>query len=378
MNNKNELTKTTTVKTLSSYTPEQAKEYQMITRDLQPGNIKSILEFGKDINMVADQAMSKVLETVKRSNAGEAGKVLADLMVKISHNKLEDPGRASSFKRQVLKFFPFLKPVLSDYEKFISQYDSVASNFDQVKAEVEKITLSLKQHYEESISICESMGNYAGQLDKLIEAGYYKMAEIDQQLEDGKDTLSDIEKQRLISFKKSLEFDLVQKKQSKIQLESSATQNVIMMQDCVLMAQKASRLVTNTIPQMKQNAAVIIKAMQMRYYHEQFKALDESHDKLMSEAAESVHDVSVDIAKQVSSDDTKFETLMKSIENNKRTINEVNNILNESNEKRLDGIKKLQQAAEEMKKAVLESNRHIQQEAELFEGKTIVAKELRQ
>ena len=369
-----ELSKKAQIRPLSSYSAEEVEKYSKITRALDPNKPGSILSYGSEISSVAEQAADELLKATRRSNAGDAGKLLGDLCAKLGQVKLEDPGRQSGWKRKLVKALPFLKPLLDDYERFISRYDTVAEDFDKIKNEVGIIQKEIMEGQAETGILYNSITKYQEDTMELIEGLKFKMAEIDESLVNMED--DDPEKQRLTVFRNTIQDDLFQKLELEYILESSKSQIVVMTADDAMICQKAQRVVQTTIPLMKQKAQICIKALKLRYYHDVFDGIDKTADELMKTAASSIHSVTNDIAKMTTQDDFKFETVLEEIEMNKKTVDELVNTLAEGHQKKEQQIQALQDATKEMKKSFAKA---VETGQKLFgnSGETVKPKELK-
>lgn len=365
----------TEVRPLESYSQEEIEKYEKITRSLDITKPNSVLMYGSELSNVAEQAADELLKATRRSNAGDVGEQLGQLLSKLGEVKLNDPRHAPRWKRKLMKYIPFLKPVLDDYEKFTSRYDTVKDSFDKIKEEVNIIKTEIQEGTSETELLYKSISKYKDDIEELIEAGQYKLATIDKQLSEMKD--NDPEKQKLTVFRNTLNNDIFQKIEQKYLLQSSMAQIVTMTADDAMICQKAQRVVGTTIPLMKQKAQVAIKALKLRYYCDVFNGIDQTADTLMKSASKAVESVTVDIANQTVRDDIKFETLIEEMDANIRTVEQLNQILRETGTKRLEQVKELEQKSIEMKKVYGKTIQTADEQKKLFGNGHVEVKELK-
>ena len=365
----------TEVRPLESYSQEEIEKYEKITRSLDITKPNSVLMYGSELSNVAEQAADELLKATRRSNAGDVGEQLGQLLSKLGEIKLNDPGQAAGWKRKLIKYVPFLKPVLDDYEKFTSRYDTVKDSFDKIKEEVNIIKTEIQEGTSETELLYKSISKYKNDIEELIEAGQYKLATIDKQLSEMDN--NDPEKQKLTVFRNTLNNDIFQKIEQKYLLQSSMAQIVTMTADDAMICQKAQRVVGTTIPLMKQKAQVAIKALKLRYYCDVFDGIDQTADALMKSASKAVESVTVDIANQAVRDDIKFETLIEEMDANIRTVEQLNQILRETGTKRLEQVKELEQKSIEMKKVYGKTIQTADEQKKLFGNGHVEVKELK-
>ena len=70
----------TEVRPLESYSQEEIEKYEKITRSLDITKPNSVLMYGSELSNVAEQAADELLKATRRSNAGDVGEQLGQLL----------------------------------------------------------------------------------------------------------------------------------------------------------------------------------------------------------------------------------------------------------------------------------------------------------
>lgn len=378
MESNNEITKvedTTLAKPLSSYSPEEIKEYEKITSGLVETDNNSILNYGSDIRNVAEAAADELLKATRRGDAGDVGDQLGELLSKLGSVKLEDPGRIHGWKKAICKYLPMLKPLMDDFQKFISRYDTVSETFEKIKDQVDKIKIETMEGNNSLGMMYKSTQEYREKMMKLVKAGEYKLAKIDEQLRNLDQT--SVEAQRLSAFRSSLERDIQTKKTLYYSLENTMGLIIIMAKDCQMVCQKAERISTVVIPDMKNQANVAIRALKLRYYSSAFDGIDKTADSLMRQTTQNVHDVSIQLTKQTIEEDIKYDSLIEVMKTTSSTVDEMNRLFKEGNKQAREKLEALEQESLKLKKSIVNTE-NVVEDRKLFnkDGSTVVPKEL--
>ena len=360
------------VRDLSKYSEQEIEKYDRITSGLNTKDPNTVLGYGSEIREVAEQAADQVLNSTKRSSAGDVGQSLGDLLNKLGDIKLEDPDNSSPFRRALCKYIPFLRPVLDNYNKFISRYDSITETFDKIKDDIEVIKRETVEGNNTLVIMYDNTLKYREQVRELIEAGNYKISKIDEELS-GMDK-SDPERQQILVFKDSLERDIQNKILLYYSLENTMGAITIMSGDNQLVCQKAERLLAAVIPNMKHQASVYIRARKLVHYADVFQGIEDTSDTLMKSASQTIHDVSIKLANQSRETDIKAETLIETMRKTTETVDEIRRIMCENSEKTKNNIKLLEQESIKMKESL--GKTMVVTDKNLFE-RTVVAKELK-
>ena len=332
-------------------TEKQIAEFEEITSGLNINDPGTILSYGSELRNVAEQAADSLLETTKVSDSGDIGSSLNSLLTKLGAVKLENPGRSSRWKRQLCKYVPFIKPLVINYNKMVSQFESVSHTFDNIKNDVEVIKLETIEANNSLKVMYESSESFREELDKLIEAGEYKLEKFKEEL--GKYDTSSSEYQSLSMFCKSLERDIQTKKSQSFSLTNTMKLIIIMSGDNQMVCQKADRILTVTIPDMKNQANVGLRAIKLKYCSDVIGSIDETADRLMKETTNSVHDVSIKLARQSNDEDISTSSLLESMRKTSETVQEMIRIFNEDNNKTKENIRLLEEEKKKLDKSII-------------------------
>lgn len=328
------------VNTKNSWTKDEIESFEEITKDLCVEDPNSILNYGSDLRNAAEQAADSLLKTTNSGDSGDIGVSLNNLLSRLGSIKLDDPGQTSKWKRSLCKRVPFLKSIIVNYKKLVSQYESVGTIFDNIKEDVRSIKLETMEANNSLKVMYDSSEAYKNEIDKLVEAGEYKLSKFREELKNY--SPESREYQSILMFCNSLERDLQTKKSQSFSLTNTMKLIIIMSGDNQMVCQKADRIMSVTIPDMKNQANVAIRAIKLTYCSDVIEGIDGTAEKLLKETTQNVHDVSVKLAKQNMSEDINTSTLLEAMKTTSSTVEEMLKIFREDNKKSAENLKLLE------------------------------------
>lgn len=327
---------------LTKYSETKIERYKQLTAALDTRDPSTVLRYGSSMRGIAEKVEDDLLRATKNSAAGEVGETLQGLLSTIHEVELSDPGAPSSWKRKLMKILPFTKSFLDSFEKFQARYNTVSETFEKIKESVRTIREETMDGINGLSIMYESTLKYKNELGELIEAGEYRLEEIAGELDDA----------RVLAFKTALENDLITKKAQFHLLENTLAEILIMSQDSNWVCQKAGRIETVTIPTMKKQANMAIRAMKLRYYAGVFEGVDETSNRMITQTAEAIKDASIRLTEQVVKEDVSIDSVLDAVKTTYSTVEEMTRILKDNNSRKREKLDELARETRKLKNII--------------------------
>ena len=329
---------------LIKYSETDIQRYQELTSSLDERDPSSVLKYGSSMRGIAENVADELLRTTKRSAAGEVGETLSGLLSTIQEVKLTSPGAPSSWKKALIRILPFTRSFLDSFQKFQDRYDTISETFEKIKDTVRQIKEETLEGNSTLAVMYESTLKHRDSLKELIDAGKYRLEQLAGEVDD----------QRIVAFKMSLENDLRTKEAQCHLLDTTLAQIMIMAQDSNWVCQKADRIVSVVIPNMKSQANMAIRAMKLKYYSGVFEGVDETSNRMITQTAQSVKDASIKLAEQITKEDITIDAELEAVKTTYSTVEDMTRILRDNNSKSRDKLDELARETRRLKTAISE------------------------
>lgn len=327
---------------LIRYSETEIKRFQEVTSTLNEKDPSTVLKYGSSLRGIAEGVADELLRTTKRGAAGEVGETLSGLLSTIQNIQLTNPGSPSSWKKTLIKILPFTRSLLNSFEKFQERYETVSETFDKIKDSVRQIREETLEGNNALIVMYESTLKHRDELKELIDAGYYRLNQL----------TGDVDDRRVEAFRAALENDLRTKEAQFHLLENALAEIVIMVQDSNWVCQKADRVISIVIPNMKNQANLAIRAMKLKYYSGVFEGIDETSSKMIIQTAQTVKEASIELAGQVAKEDITIDTVLASIRTTQVAVEELNKIMKERISSSRDKLDELDRETKKLKNTI--------------------------
>lgn len=327
---------------LVKYSETDIQRYQELTSSLDEKDPSSVLKYGSSMRGIAESVADDLLKSTKRSAAGEVGETLSNLLSTIQDVELTNPGAPSSWKRAVIRILPFTRGFLDSFQKFQARYETVSETFEKIKDSVRQIREETLEGNASLSIMYETTLKHRDALKELIDAGKYRLQELAGEIDD----------QRVVAFKMALENDLRTKEAQYHLLETTLAQIMIMAQDSNWVCQKADRIVSVVIPNMKSQANMAIRAMKLKYYSGVFEGVDETSNKMITQTAKTVKEASVKLVEQITKEDITVDAVLEAVKTTYSTVEEMTRVLRDNNSKSRDKLDELARETRRLKNAI--------------------------
>ncbi len=298
----------------------KAKQLAMTTI-VDPKKPETVTAIGAVSQQKSAEISNELIGHVKNKDAGEAGKLLGTMNLKckgIDVSKL-----AKSKSGGLMSKIPGLGhffDVLTSYESTLGDLDNIATQLTTAKDTLLVDVKSLSTLYDQNLTIYR-------ELQVWIEVCRIKGAELDQQIAEAKakagtDALAaqgvaDLTsaRQRLDKHMNDLELTAT------VRLQFAPKVRIVQAGDIVL-ADKLSSSVLNTIPIWKDNIALAIAQNRQKEAADLEDAVDDTTNALLKQGADMLHQNSVQIAKQAQRGVVDVETLKYTTDQLIKTLDE--------------------------------------------------------
>lgn len=315
----------------------------------------SILNYGSSAQKKITDFSDAALKNVRTRDLGEIGDLLATLVGEL---KDTDPNETEEKKG----FFGLFKKGTNKVENFKIKYDNAEANVDKIKSLLEEHQIQLLKDIQLLDKLYERNQENSKELSMYIIAGKKKLKEVKETqlpeliekakqsgLPEDAQAANDLS-QACDRFEKKI-YDLELTRQVAVQM---GPQIRLLQNNDTLMTEKIQSTVVNTIPLWKNQ---IVLSLGISHSKEAIKAEREVNDmtnKLLKKNAETLHQATVETARESERGIVDIETLTHTNEELIKTLDEVIAIQKEGREKRQAAEVELTRIENELNKKLLE------------------------
>lgn len=338
---------------------EQLKRSPEVLKIASVVNIKdsnAILEYGnqpaQEISKFADQ----ILKTIKTSTVESSSVMIRELtgiMKKFDKQDFED--KPQGFFGKV-----FSKPAKT-VEKIMGKYKTIGSEIDKIYTELGKYKADLNEANGMLDNMYEQNFNYYQELEKYVVAGNMVVEKIEKEdlpaLEATASSSGDqMDYMNLENMKTAVEmmkqriYDLETAKM--VSLQTAPQIRMIQRGNYKLVSKIHSAFII-TIPVFKNGIVQAVALKRQRIVSDSLTELDRTTNELLLKNAENIKNQSIDIAKLAGGTSVRIETLEKTWSTIMEGIEETKRIEEENKRLREQGIAKLDDMTEKLKRKSL-------------------------
>lgn len=354
-------------------TPEEQDELSVYEEEkLTDGERKTVDEFAKKIDVTqsnivlqyGSQAQKKIsdfsdtaLENVRTKDLGQVGDLLSDLVAELKgfgEDEEKDKGFFGFFKKQGKKAMA----MKAKYEKTEVNVDHIADVLEEHQIRLLKDIALLDQLYERNNLNTKELTMYIIAGKKRLKQIYEeelpvlrKKAEESGLAEDAQ-AANDLQN-ACDRFEKKL-YDLELTRQVSIQM---APQIRLVQNNDTVMTEKIQSTLVNTIPLWKNQLVLSLGVAHSKQAMEAQRAVSDMTNDLLRKNAETLHQATVETAKESERGIIDLDTLKHTNEELIATLNEVLDIQKEGHAKRAEAEQELTKIEAELHKKMLEINR---------------------
>jgi uncharacterized protein YaaN involved in tellurite resistance len=320
----------------SKLSDAERKQVNDFSKQIDITATNTILQYGSNAQKKITDFSDTALKNVRTKDLGEVGDLLGSLV-----NELR--GYDTSKTEEKSGFFGMFKKGADKIESYKVKYDKAEANVDKVAAALEEHQIQLLKDIALLDQLYERNAQNTKELSMYIIAGKKKLNEVRQTqlpelvakakqsgLPEDAQAANDLA-QSCDRFEKKL-YDLELTRQISIQM---APQIRLVQNNETLMTEKIQSTLVNTIPLWKNQ---IVLAMGVSHSQEAMKAerdVTNMTNDLLKKNAETLHQATVDTAKESERGIVDIETLQHTNEQLIATLDEVIQIQKDGHEKRV-------------------------------------------
>jgi uncharacterized protein YaaN involved in tellurite resistance len=338
---------------LTVVTPEDVKKYGEISKNLVPGDVNSILNYGTDVQNSMEKYSNEFLTSVRTFNSGEVGNLINDLLGELNYIDVDELNQGG-FKSMLSKI-PFLKKIVFDAQKLFQKYDTVINNIDKITNKIKAGRINSIKDNSSLQTMFDSNVNHIKQMEELIISGHIKFKELSEKLaemEANSANYNDYEIADLRDFVLRLDKRLADMKIVRFIMMQSLAQIRVVQNNNTSIAEKAQSIVSTTIPVWKNQLTIAVALQRQKANVEMQKKISDTTNTILQKNAEMLKQNSIDVAKENEKTVVSIETLKMTTKSLIDTLTEVKKIHEQGTESRRQLDTELQSLEAELKKGV--------------------------
>ncbi|RYU91869.1 toxic anion resistance protein [Mucilaginibacter terrigena] len=338
---------------LTNITPDEVKKYSEKSKDLNPSDVNSILNYGTDVQASMERYSNTFLTSVRTFDSGEVGTLITDLLHELNYIDVDELEQ-NAFVR-IISRIPLLRRLVMDTKKMFSKYDLVVNNVDKITNKIKAGRVNSIKDNASLQTMFDSNVDYIHQMEELIIAGQLKYKELNEQLAvmDGNPAgYQDYEIADLRDFVNRLDKRLADLKVVRFIMLQSLAQIRVVQNNNTTIAEKAQSIVSTTIPVWKNQLTIAVALNRQKANVEMQKKISDTTNTILLKNAELLKTNSIDVARENEKTVVSLDTLKRTTQSLIETLTEVKRIHDEGTQNRKTLNTELQTLETELKKNV--------------------------
>lgn len=322
--------------------------------DITEANV--VLQYGSAAQKKVTDFSDNALQNVSTKDLGEVGDLLADLVTELKSTQDTDE-KKGLFGGLFRKSQDKVENIKARYSKAEVNVDKISSLLEEHQITLLKDIALLDQMYEKNAQNTKELSMYiiAGKkkLEKVRNEDLPKLVAKanETHLPEDVQAANDLS-QACDRFEKKL-YDLELTRQVSVQM---APQIRLIQNNDTLMVEKIQSTLVNTIPLWKNQIVLALGINHSKEAMEAEREVNNMTNTLLKKNAETLHQATVDTAKESERGIVDLETLQETNKQLLDTLDEVLNIQKEGREKRIEAEKELTRMENELNTKLLEIN----------------------
>ncbi len=318
----------------------------------------TILQYGSAAQKKVSDFSDTALANVRTKDLDEVGDLLSDLVVELKEYDANDNNEKKGF------FANLFDKGQDSVTKFKAKYDKAEANVEKVASMLEDHQITLLKDIALLDELYARNQQNTKELTMYILAGRKRVKEIretelpklvakakETNLPEDAQAANDLE-QACVRFEKKL-YDLELTRQISIQM---APQIRLVQNNDTLMTEKIQSTLVNTIPLWKNQIVLALGISHSKEAMEAQREVTDMTNTLLKKNAETLHQATVDTAKESERGIVDLETLQHTNEQLISTLEEVQQIQKEGREKRAQAEQELSKIENQLTNKLLEIN----------------------
>lgn len=306
---------------------EERKKYEVLADSIDETNPGSIVNFGADLQRTLSNQSDSFLGNVRRSNSGEVGELINNLLVELNYVDVEELNQ-NKFKSFLSKL-PFMKTLITQVENLFAKYDKIVNNIDQIAYKVNAGIITSTKDNAVLQTIFESNVNAIKQIEELVIAGNLRMEKAAAELatmEAAPQNYQDYEIADKRDFIARLDRRLADLKVVRLIMMQSLPQIRLVQNNNVSIAEKAQTILTTTLPLWKNQLSLAVAMYRQQQSIEIQQKVSATTEEILKKNAERLGQNSINVARANEQTVVSVETLRETTSKLISTLNEVKQI----------------------------------------------------
>ncbi|WP_185147122.1 toxic anion resistance protein [Chryseobacterium sp. KBW03] len=324
---------------LTQMQSEERQKYEVLANSIDEANPGSIVNFGAELQKTLTNQSDSFLGNVRRSNSGEVGGLINDLLVELNYVDVEElnGNKVKSF----LSKLPFMKKVITQVENLFTKYDKIINNIEQISYKVNAGIITSTKDNAVLQTIFESNVNSIKQIESLVIAGNIRMerAAVElTQMEASPQNFQDYQIADKRDFIARLDRRMADLKVVRVIMMQSLPQIRLVQNNNVSIAEKAQTILTTTLPVWKNQLSLAVAMYRQQQNIEIQQKVSSTTEEILRKNAERLGQNSVNVARANEQTIVSVETLRETTSMLINTLNEVKQIQKQGadNRRKLD------------------------------------------
>ncbi|WP_027373578.1 MULTISPECIES: toxic anion resistance protein [Chryseobacterium] len=324
---------------LTQLQTEERQKYEVLANSIDEANPGSIVNFGAELQKTLTNQSDSFLGNVRRSNSGEVGGLINDLLVELNYVDVEElnGNKVKSF----LSKLPFMKKVMTQVENLFAKYDKIINNIEQISYKVNAGIITSTKDNAVLQTIFESNVNSIKQIEDLVIAGNIRMerAAVElAQMEANPQNFQDYQIADKRDFIARLDRRMADLKVVRVIMMQSLPQIRLVQNNNVSIAEKAQTILTTTLPVWKNQLSLAVAMYRQQQNIEIQQKVSHTTEEILRKNAERLGQNSINVARANEQTIVSVETLRETTSMLINTLNEVKQIQKQGadNRRKLD------------------------------------------
>lgn len=335
----------------------EKKQVNDFSKTIDITQTNAILNYGSAAQKKITDFSDTALKNVRTKDLGEVGDLLSQLVGEL---KDADPSQ----KEEKKGFLGFFKKGADKVTNFKIKYDNAEKNVDKIASILEDHQIQLLKDVSLLDQLYERNQQNSKELSMYIIAGKKKLQDVKENelpvliakaketgLPEDAQAANDLE-QACVRFEKKL-YDLELTRQISIQM---APQIRLVQNNDTLMTEKIQSTLVNTIPLWKNQIVLALGISHSKEAMEAQREVTDMTNTLLKKNAETLHQATVETAKESERGIVDLETLQHTNEQLISTLEEVQQIQKDGREKRAQAEQELSKIENQLTNKLLEIN----------------------
>lgn len=335
---------------LSQLQSEERQKYEALANSIDETNPGSIVNYGAELQKTLSNQSDSFLGNVRRSNSGEVGGLINDLLVELNYVDVDELNN-----NKVKSFFsklPFMKKIVTQVENLFTKYDKIINNIDQISYKVNAGIITSTKDNAVLQTIFESNVNSIKQIEELVIAGNLRMERAAgelAQMEAAPQNYQDYQIADKRDFIARLDRRMADLKVVRVIMMQSLPQIRLVQNNNVSIAEKAQTILTTTLPVWKNQLSLAVAMYRQQQNIEIQQKVSSTTEEILRKNAERLGQNSVNVARANEQTIVSAETLKETTSMLINTLNEVKQIQKQGAESRRKLDQDLQTLEHELK-----------------------------